>query len=160
MMKVELLCVGRLKDTFYAQACREYEKRLGGFCHLRIQEIPEYKTPDNPSPAEIERALREEGSRLLAVLPENAMVIALCIEGKALSSPQLAEWLDRTASLGKSNLCFLIGGSFGMDEAVKKRADLRLSMSPMTFPHTLARVMVLEQIYRAFSINRGSRYHK
>ncbi len=160
MMKVHLLCVGRVKDAFYTEACREYEKRLGSFCRLRVQEVLEARTPDHPSPAEIRQALAEEGERLLAAIPDNSTVIALCIEGQEMSSPQLADWIDRSASLGNSQLCFLIGGSFGMAESVKQRAELRLSMSPMTFPHTLARVMVLEQIYRAFSINRGSRYHK
>ena len=161
MMSVEVHCVGRLKDAYFVDACREYSKRLGAFCRLRVVEHPEARLPADPSPAEIERALRAEGESLLAALPDkSAAVVALCIEGKEMASETLAGWLDQAATQGVSTLCFLIGGSNGLHVSVKQRADLRLSMSPMTFPHTLARVMLLEQIYRAFSILGGSKYHK
>lgn len=160
MMKVELIAVGNLKEKFYTDACREYGKRLGAFCHIHVTEIAEYKCPDSPGEADIARTLKQEGQRILDALPDNATVVALCIEGKELSSEQLARYLDGAAVDGRSHLCFVIGGSWGLDDAVKRRADLRLSMSPMTFPHRLARVMLLEQLYRAFSINAGHKYHK
>lgn len=161
MMKIEVHCVGRLKDAFFEEACREYAKRLGAYCQLKIVEHPEARLPGDPAPAEIERALQIEGETLLASLPQKgAAIVALCIEGKELSSNGLADWLDQAATQGRSCLCFVIGGSHGLHDSVKGRADLRLSMSPMTFPHTLARVMLLEQLYRAYAILGGSKYHK
>ena len=161
MRKVEIHCVGKLKDKFFLDACAEYTKRLSAYCQLKVIEYPEVRLPADPSQGEIERALASEGEALLAALPDkNAAVIALCIEGKEMPSDGLAAWLDQTATKGISTLCFLIGGSNGLHPTVKQRADLRLSMSPMTFPHTLARVMLMEQIYRAFSILGGSKYHK
>ena len=161
MMKIEVHCVGRLKDAYYEEACREYAKRLGAYCQLKIVEHPEVRLPSEPAPAEIERALQIEGETLLASLPQKgAAVVALCIEGKELSSDGLATWLDQAATQGRSCLCFVIGGSHGLHDEVKRRADLRLSMSPMTFPHTLARVMLLEQLYRSYAILGGSKYHK
>lgn len=161
MMRIELHCVGRLKDTHYINACLEYAKRLSGYAQVKITEYPEVRLPDDPSQAEIERALKTESESLLSSLPDkNAFIVALCIEGKMLSSEALADRIDRVATQGGSSLCFVIGGSNGLHEEVKRRADLRLSMSPMTFPHTLARVMIMEQIYRAFSILKGTKYHK
>ena len=159
MQSVSVLCVGKLKEKFYADACAEYQKRLGRFCRLNVFELPEQRLPDAPSPAEIAAALEREADAIEEKLPRGA-VIALCVEGRALSSEQLSDTLARYASQGTSQLTFLIGGSFGLAERVKARADLRLSMSPMTFPHHLARVMLLEQIYRAYQIRSGSKYHK
>ncbi len=160
MQKVTILCVGKLKERFYADAVAEYVKRLSRFCKLEIQELPEARLSESPSPAEIEQALSEEAARVESKLPKSGALIALCIEGQELSSPALAEALNGFAVSGASQLTFLIGGSVGLHPSLKAKADLRLSMSPMTFPHHLARVMLLEQIYRAYQIQAGSRYHK
>ena len=160
MQKVTVLCVGKLKEAFYADACAEYQKRLARHCKLDLVELPEQRLPENPSEAEIAGALDREADAILEKLPRGGAVVALCIEGKALSSDALAETLAQYADRGVSQVTFLIGGSFGLAERVKKAADLRLSMSPMTFPHHLARVMLLEQIYRAYQIQAGTKYHK
>lgn len=160
MQSVTVLCVGKLKERFYADACAEYQKRLGRFCRLSLIELPEQRLSDAPSASEIAAALEKEADAIFERLPRGGAVIALCVEGKELSSEQLAGTMERYATQGVSQLTFLIGGSFGMAERVKKAADLRLSMSPMTFPHHLARVMLLEQIYRAYQIQCGTRYHK
>ena len=160
MIDVKLICVGKLKEKFYAAAAEEYVKRLGAYCKISVLELPEERLPDRPSQALIDAALEKEGGRILDKIPASAVVIALCVEGNALSSEELAARLNKWTVQGKSQFVLLIGGSFGMHPRVKARADLRLSMSPMTFPHHLARVMVLEQIYRAFKINEGSSYHK
>ncbi|MCI2058516.1 MAG: 23S rRNA (pseudouridine(1915)-N(3))-methyltransferase RlmH [Oscillibacter sp.] len=160
MQRVNLLCVGRLKERFYTEAEAEYAKRLSRFCSLEIREVPEYRLGDAPSPAEVARALSAEADAVEALLPKAGALIALCIEGRELSSPALAEKLEEFAGGGVSRLTFLIGGSMGMDPRLKARADLKLSMSPMTFPHHLARIMLLEQIYRAYQIQAGTRYHK
>jgi len=149
-----------MKEKFYIDAAAEYTKRLSRFCKLEIIELPESRLPESPSQAEIDQALAAEAALVEAKLPKGTSLIAMCIEGKALSSPQLAEKMNSFAVSGDSNLTFLIGGSVGLSPALKERADLRLSMSPMTFPHHLARVMLLEQIYRAYQINAGSKYHK
>lgn len=160
MLKVKIIAVGKIKEKFYTDACNEYIKRLGAFCTVSVDEIGEYKCADNPSPAEIMTVIKKEGERILAAIPDGAYVIPMCIEGKELSSTQLAEKLEKVSIEGTSTICFIIGGSFGLDDAVKSRGNLRLSMSPMTFPHMLARVMLLEQIYRALSITKGTKYHK
>ena len=160
MQKVTVLCVGKLKEKFYADACAEYQKRLTRHCKLDLIELPEQRLPENPSEAEIEAALSKEADAILEKLPRGGTVVALCVEGKTMSSEQLADTLSRYAAQGVSQVTFLIGGSFGLHERVKARAELRLSMSPMTFPHHLARVMLLEQIYRAYQIQGGTRYHK
>lgn len=160
MQKITLLCVGKLKEKFYIEASAEYQKRLGRYCQLERIELPEQRLPENPSPAEIGQALDREAAAIREKLPRGGTVIALCIEGELLSSPALAQKLRQFALEGRSHLCFLIGGSFGLQESLKQSADLRLSMSPMTFPHHLARVMLLEQIYRGFQILEGSKYHK
>ncbi len=160
MLRVTLLCVGKLKEEYWRRACAEYEKRLGAFCQFSLVEVAEERLPDNPSAAQIEATIEAEGKRLLDRLPKETAVIPLCIEGKALSSPALAAYVADLAVSGTSQLAFVIGGSYGLSAAVKSRAAMRLSMSPMTFPHQLARVMVLEQIYRAFQINNGGKYHK
>ncbi|MEG1594191.1 MAG: 23S rRNA (pseudouridine(1915)-N(3))-methyltransferase RlmH [Oscillibacter sp.] len=160
MQKVTLLCVGKLKEKFYTDAVAEYAKRLSRHCRLDICELPESRLPETPSPAEIQQALDQEAAAIQAKLPKGGTVIALCIEGQQLSSPQLAEKWNAFSVAGASQLTFLIGGSVGLSEEVKQRADLRLSMSPMTFPHHLARIMLLEQIYRAYQIQAGTKYHK
>ena len=160
MQKITVLCVGKLKEKFYQEAAAEYAKRLGRHCKLEIIELPESRLPEDPSAAEIQRALAAEAAAIRERLPRGGAVIALCIEGTELSSEALSKKLAQLASAGASQLTFLIGGSFGLHPRVKQRADLRLSMSPMTFPHHLARVMLLEQIYRAYQIDAGTRYHK
>lgn len=160
MQKVTLICVGKLKEKFYAQATAEYAKRLSRFCKLEIVELPESRLSASPSPAEISQALTAEAALIEAKLPKGSALVAMCIEGEELSSPQLAEKMRQFAVSGVSNLTFLIGGSVGLSPAIKAQADFRLSMSPMTFPHHLARVMLLEQIYRAYQINAGTKYHK
>ena len=160
MQKLQLICVGKLKEAFYIQAAAEYIKRLGAYCNLQITEIPEERLPKDPSPAQIEAALAREAQGILAKLPPRSSLIALCIEGKLQSSQELARLLDTWAGRGEAQLAFAIGGSFGLHPSVKEQAWVRLSMSPMTFPHHLARVMLLEQIYRGYQINEGGRYHK
>ncbi len=141
MLRVTVLCLGRLKEKHYIAACEEYLKRLGAYCQPEVVELPE--TGD-----------------IAARIPKGAYVVALCIEGEKIDSPGLARKLDRCMLEGQSRVCFLIGGSEGLPQAVKRLADYRLSMSDMTFPHHLARVMLLEQIYRAFTILAGAKYHK
>ena len=160
MQKVTVLCVGKLKEKFYADACAEYQKRLTRHCKLDLLELPEQRLPENPSEAEIEAALSREADAIEEKLPRGGAVVALCVEGRTMSSEQLADTLSRYAAQGVSQVTFLIGGSFGLHERVKLLAELRLSMSPMTFPHHLARVMLLEQIYRAYQIESGTKYHK
>ena len=160
MLNVTLLCVGKLKEDYWRAACAEYEKRLGAFCRFRLIEVAEERLPDTPSAAQIAATVEAEGKRLLDRLPKEAAVIPLCIEGKELDSPALAGYFDRLAVGGTSHIALVIGGSWGLSDEVKSRASLRLSMSPMTFPHQLARVMVLEQVYRAFQISGGGKYHK
>ena len=160
MQKVSIICVGKLKEKFYTEAAAEYVKRLGRFCKIEILELAEERLPEDPSPAQIEDALLKEGEAIKAKLPPSAAIIAMCVEGKTMSSEALAKLMAQGANQGQSHLVFLIGGSFGLHPSVKALASVRLSMSPMTFPHHLARVMLLEQIYRGYQINAGSKYHK
>ncbi len=160
MRAVTVLCVGKLKEKYWRDAVAEYEKRLSAFCRLSVVEVEEERLPESPSPAQIAQTLQAEGKRLLARVPQGAAIYALCIEGKELSSPALAEALDRLAVDGCSHTVFIIGGSWGLSDEVKAAARVKLSMSPMTFPHQLARVMLLEQIYRAAQISSGGKYHK
>ena len=160
MQKITVLCVGKLKERFYQEAAAEYVKRLGRHCKLDVVELPESRLPEDPSPGEIQRALAAEAAAIREKLPRGGAVIALCIEGKPCSSVELSRRMQELAVSGKSQLTFLIGGSVGLDERLKRQADWRLSMSPMTFPHHLARIMLLEQIYRAYQISAGTKYHK
>ena len=160
MQKVTVLCVGKLKEKFYTEAAAEYVKRLGRHCKIEILELPEYRLPENPSPAEIQKALETEAEAVREKLPRGGAIIAMCIEGKTCSSEEMARRLNDYAVQGKTQLTFLIGGSVGLHQSLKEQADWRLSMSPMTFPHHMARVMLLEQIYRAYQIQQGTRYHK
>nr|WP_302649365.1 23S rRNA (pseudouridine(1915)-N(3))-methyltransferase RlmH [uncultured Agathobaculum sp.] len=160
MLAVRLICVGKLGEKFWAAAVQEYAKRLGAYCKLEIIELPEQRLPQTPSAGEITQALDKEAALIEAKLPAGAAVVALCVEGREMSSEQLADWLGRLTVSGTSRLCLVIGGSCGLSDRIKQRASLRLSMSPMTFPHHLARVMVLEQLYRALNIAAGGKYHK
>lgn len=148
MQRVQLICVGRLKESFYVQACGEYEKRLRRYCAFECLELPE--TGD----------LEKDGAAILKKLPPDAFIAAMCVEGEPISSEELSALLADCAGQGRSRVCFIIGGSDGLSPQVKRRSDVRLSMSRMTFPHHLARVMVMEQIYRAFTISEGGKYHK
>ena len=160
MFEITLITVGKLKEKFYLTAAAEYEKRLKGYCQFKIIELPEPRLPDAPSPAEISSGLAKEADQILAKIPKGAWFCVFTPEGKLLSSEALAAKMAEIKLAGKSSACFLIGSSFGIAQHVKDRADFRLSMSPMTFPHHLARIMVLEQLYRAESIQAGSKYHK
>ena len=160
MLEITLLTVGKLKEKFYLSAAAEYEKRLKAYCRFTIVELPESRLPDDPSPGEIAAGLEKEASLILGKLPKNAWFCVLTPEGKNLSSEALAEKMAQVKLSGKSAICFLIGSSFGMAPQVKAAADFQLSMGAMTFPHHLARIMVLEQIYRAEAIQAGSKYHK
>jgi len=160
MFEITLIAMGKLKEKFYLSAAAEYEKRMKGYCQFRILELPEVRLPEDPSPAEIAAGLEKEADLILSRIPKGAWLCVLTPEGKMLSSEALAEKLRDVKNSGKSSACFLIGSSFGMAPRIKEKADFRLSMSPMTFPHHLARVMVLEQLYRAEAIQAGSKYHK
>ena len=160
MQKVNIICVGKLKESFYIQAAAEYAKRLQRHCKLEITELPETRLPDDPSPADVQKALAAEAALIREKLPRGSAVVALCIEGKTCTSEELSRRIIDFGVAGKSAVTFLIGGSFGLDAALKQEADWRLSMSPMTFPHHMARVMLLEQVYRAYQIAEGTKYHK
>lgn len=160
MQKVTILCTGKLKEKFYLEAAAEYSKRLSRFCKLEVLELQEERLPEAPSPAQIEAALAKEAEAVRAKLPSNCLLVAMCVEGKERSSEELAHFMAEAATRGSGHIVFLIGSSFGMHPSLKQQAELKLSMSPMTFPHHLLRVMLLEQIYRAYQINAGSRYHK
>jgi len=160
MLSITLICVGKLKEPHYIAACEEYQKRLSAFYKLSVLELPEERLPENPSPAQITAALAAEGKRIAAKIPSNAAVAALCVEGEEMSSPDFAAAIDKLAVSGASHIVFLIGGSFGLAEKAKRLAKWRLSLSPMTFPHHLARVLLLEQLYRAGQISGGGKYHK
>ena len=160
MFEITLIAMGKLKEKFYLSAAAEYEKRMKGYCQFRIIELPEIRLPEDPSPADISAALEKEADTILQKIPKGAWFCTLTPEGKLLSSEDLAAKLKDVKLSGKSSACFLIGSSFGMAPRLKKMADFKLSMSPMTFPHHLARVMVLEQLYRAEAIQAGSKYHK
>ena len=160
MVDITLIALGKLKEKFYLSAAAEYAKRLGGYCRFTLLELPESRLPEDPSPAEIAAGLEKEAELILSKIPKGAWFCVFTPEGKELSSEAFAEKLESVKNSGMSSACFLIGSSFGMAPRVKERADFRLSMGPMTFPHHLARIMVLEQLYRAEAIQAGSKYHK
>ena len=160
MFDIILITVGKLKEQFYISAAHEYSKRLKAYCNFQIIELPEAHLVDDPSPAEIRNALAKEAELILSKIPKGAWFCVFTPEGTLLSSEEMADKFKQVKISGKSKACFLIGSSFGIADSVKKCADFKLSMSPMTFPHHLARVMVLEQIYRAEAIQAGSKYHK
>ena len=160
MFDITLITMGKLKEKFYISAAAEYTKRLGAYCRFQLLELPEVRLPDAPSPAEIQAGLEKEADLIMTKIPKGAWFCVLTPEGKLLSSEALADKLKDVKVSGKSSACFLIGSSFGMAQRIKDKADFRLSMSPMTFPHHLARIMVLEQLYRAEAIQAGSKDHK
>ena len=160
MFSITLICMGKCKEKFYIAAAEEYTKRMKGYCEFKLLELPEYRLPENPSQTEIEQGLAREAEAIRKAIPKGAWFCTLTPEGKLLSSEELADTMKTVKNSGKSSACFLIGSSFGMDPSLKAQADFKLSMSKMTFPHHLARVMVLEQLYRAESIQAGSKYHK
>ena len=160
MLGIKLICVGKMKEKHYILAMSEYEKRLSAFCKAEICELNEYKLPLSPSQTEIDIGLAREAAEIEKQIPRGCYVIAMCIEGHQLSSSEIAELMQKCALDGSSKLCFIVGSSFGLADSIKHRADLLLSMSKMTFPHHLARVMLAEQIYRGLTIIEGSKYHK
>lgn len=160
MLNVTLICVGKMREKHYIAAFQEYEKRLGAFCRFSLIELPEQRLPERPAQKEIDAALEKEAQSILDHVPKGAALVAMCVEGTELSSETLAERLTQWQNGGTSRLCFVVGGSFGLHDTVKRATQLKLSMSRMTFPHHLARVMLMEQIYRACTINAGAQYHK
>lgn len=159
-MPVSIVCVGRLRERFFADAAEEYLKRLKRIMPVNVVEIPDEPEPAQPSDKLNEAVMRREGEKILARIGAQDYVIALCIEGRQCASPELAEKLQGLFTQGRSRITFVIGGSLGLHPDVVRRADERMSMSRMTFPHQLARVMLLEQLFRAAKINAGERYHK
>lgn len=159
-MNIQVICIGKLKEKYWTDAIAEYSKRLGRYCTLTIKELKEDRLPENASPADEENVKINEGKSILKAIGESSYVIALDVRGRQLSSEALAARLEKLAIEGRSSLDLIIGGSLGLSEEVLKRADMRLSFSPMTFPHQMMRVILLEQIYRCFKINRNEAYHK
>lgn len=161
MLKINIICIGKIKEKYFTDAVAEYAKRLTAFCKFSVIELNEERIRSNtPNEAQIAEVIEAEGRRILQKIGASDYVAAMCIEGKLLSSEELSETLDKAALSGKSTVVFIIGGSYGLSDEVKRRADLRLSMSKMTFPHQLARVILSEQIYRAFEISTNGKYHK
>ena len=161
MQKVNILCIGKIKEKYFSQAIDEYAKRLQAFCKLRIIELAEEKIRgNNPNSAQIAEVLQAEGKRIMQKISPSDYVIALCIEGKLRTSEELAGTLNTLAVTGRSTVDFVIGGSYGLSDEVKAAADEKLSMSRMTFPHTMARMILTEQIYRAYEIASNGKYHK
>lgn len=158
-MKITIACVGKIKEKYLTAGIDEFTKRLTPFCKLETVAINEEKMPDNPSPAEKEQVLEKETQRLLAIIPENSYVILLDVIGKQLSSPELANKIDALALNGNSHITFVIGGAFGYTDALRKRADYALSFSKMTFTHQMIRLLLIEQIYRAYKISNNQKYH-
>ena len=159
-MKITILCVGKVKEKFYRDAISEFSKRLSRYCKLEILEVADEKTEEAASDTEIRLIKQKEGERLLKNIKEDAYVICLCIDGKQLSSEELSEKIEKLGIQGNSHICFIIGGSLGLSDEVVKRADFKLSFSKMTFPHQLMRVILLEQVYRAYRIINHEPYHK
>lgn len=158
---ITLIALGKLDAAYYKAAAAEYAKRLSAWCQLRVVELPEEHIREkHVSSAVVEKALEKEGKAILSAVPKGSALVTLCIEGRQMDSPELARFLEESALAGTGDVTFVIGSSHGLAPAVKKAAGLKLSMSRMTFPHQLARVMLLEQLYRAFSISAGSKYHK
>lgn len=160
MFEITLIAMGKLKESFYLSAASEYTKRLGGYCKFNLLELPEAKLPDDPSPGDIAAGLEKEADAILSKIPKGAWLCIFTPEGRELSSEEFAQRLRTVKNSGKSSACFLIGSSFGIAPRIKAQADFRLSMGRMTYPHHLARIMVLEQLYRAEAIQAGSKYHK
>lgn len=159
-MNITIIAVGKIKEDFLKKACAEYEKRLSRFCKMNIIEIPDEPMSDNPKNAERDSILKKEGAKISAALKDSSMLISLCVEGKQMTSENFAEYIDNACLSGTSHFTFIIGGSLGLLDEIKSKSDLKLSFSEMTFPHQLMRVILLEQIFRAFKINHNENYHK
>lgn len=160
MMNVQLIVLGKLKEKYMKDFSSEYEKRISAYCKLTVTELEPVKLSDNPSQSEIDNALNKETQMITAKIPKNSYVFSMCIEGKQMSSEELSQKLDDIALSGKSSVVFIIGSSFGLSDEIKRMSDFKFSMSKMTFPHKLARIMLTEQIYRGFSISNNGKYHK
>lgn len=160
MLNITIIAIGKLKEQYLRDASSEYQKRLSTLCKLNIVELNPEKLSDNPSAKEIENALNSEAKKIIEKIPKGAKVYSMCIEGKQRTSEELSAEIDALTVEGVSNIVFIIGGSFGLSDEVKKLSAYRLSMSKMTFPHQIARIMLLEQIYRAMQISIGTKYHK
>lgn len=159
-MNIDILYVGNTKESYFLEAQQEYLKRLKAYYKVNLIEIKESKVPENASQSEINKAMNEESEKIIASLPKKSYKIALCVEGKQYSSVEFSDLFEKAASLGHSRICFIIGGPFGMDENLKQMCDVRLSLSKMTFTHRMAKLLLLEQIYRAGNILSGGNYHK
>lgn len=159
-MNIAVICVGKLKEKYFRDGVQEYSKRLGRYCKLSVIEVSDEKTPDNASEKEELQIKEKEGEAILKNIKDNMFVIALDLKGEMISSEQLADYINNLSVRGDSNLAFVIGGSLGLSKSVLSRANYRLCFSKMTFPHQLMRVILLEQIYRAYRINNGEPYHK
>ena len=160
MINVQLIVLGKLKEKYMKDFATEYEKRLSGYCRLSVTELEPIKLSDNPSEQEIRNALNKETQMIKAKIPKNSYVFSMCIEGKQMSSEEFSKKLEDIALSGKNNITFIIGSSFGLSQEIKQMSDYKFSMSKMTFPHKLARIMLTEQIYRAMSITNNGKYHK
>ena len=160
MMNVQLIVLGKLKEKYMKDFAGEYEKRLSAFCKMSVVELEPVKLSDNPSQSEIDNALAKETKMIREKIPKNSYVFSMCIEGKQMSSEELSQKLEDIALSGKNNVVFIIGSSFGLSDEIKQMSDFKFSMSKMTFPHKLARIMLTEQIYRGFSISNNGKYHK
>ncbi|MDD3429819.1 MAG: 23S rRNA (pseudouridine(1915)-N(3))-methyltransferase RlmH [Oscillospiraceae bacterium] len=161
MQTIQIICLGKLNAKYFADGCSEYIKRLGGMCNIVVTELAEENINEkNESEALVARALEKEGEKILANVRKGSTIISLCIEGKQMSSEKLAEFFEEKALSGNGDITFVIGSSHGLSPVVKQASAVKMSMSQMTFPHQLARLMLLEQVYRAMSINKGTKYHK
>ena len=160
MLNITVIGVGKLKEKYWKSAIEEYAKRLTRYCRIEIQEVKDEPAPETLSEKERQLVMAKEGKRIMDQIPDSAYVVALCIEGRQMPSEKMAEMIQNTAANGKSHIVFIIGGSLGLSDIVKQRADFRLSFSPMTFPHQLMRVILFEQIYRSFTILHDGKYHK
>ena len=160
MLEITIIAVGKMKEKFYIDAASEYLKRLGAYARVAVTELPEARRPDSPSPAETAAAMEREADAIFAGVPKGGALISMCVEGREMTSEEFSRELETLASSGFSKLCFVIGGSDGLSQRVKSASRIRLSMSRMTLPHHLARVMLLEQLYRAMNISSGGKYHK
>ena len=160
MMNINFIVLGKLKEKYMKDFSAEYEKRLSGYCKLTVTELEPVKLSDNPSEQEIKNALAKETQMIKGKIPKNSYVFSMCIEGKQMSSEELSKKLEDIALTGKNNITFIIGSSFGLSDEIKQRSDYKFSMSKMTFPHKLARIMLTEQVYRALSITNNAKYHK
>lgn len=160
MLNINIVCIGKIKEKYWTQAIEEYRKRLSAFCRFSITELDEERIKNNPSASDIEKTLGAEGKRIISKIPKGSFTVCLCIEGQPISSEQLSKKVEEIALNGYSTINFIIGGSWGLSDEVKNACQLKLSMSKMTFPHQMARVILCEQIYRAFEISSNGKYHK